>query len=1143
MPPYFLKIYVLLYVIFNFRLCVSSPPKIKLDLHVEEETMRGRILAEIDPLVNKDISSRINRKFRIISQNILSKNTLGAIVSNRAKRIEVLKINEKTGTLRLSQTIDREKICPSSAGKCMIRAQIVVLPQKYFQLIETDVTIDDVNDNTPTFPHEILHLNVSENWSLGEVINLDSFQAKDNDIGNNSKLEYSLSPNPYFELKHFIDNKNSSHLQLFLLRKLDYEDNPVIEMKIVASDLGIPSLRGGMDLKILVLDVNDNYPVFEEEEYSATLKENASPQSTVAILRAHDADSGLFGAVRYYISSRNSKEIKNLVRIDEITGVVSLKETTDRENHNGLRVLVGAMDLDPMNPKTGETWLVIYLEDVNDNSPTISIDFISQHSEKTVYLSEFSPKGTYIARVSATDSDSGDNGKVKMTLTTKVECRNLRDDHFILSSGGFLENNYSFDRESCSKYKIVINACDHGTPEWCSDETVTVIILDENEVPPKIHTPFERVVLKEDAYLGTVVTTIIASDADAVNGPGFTKNENDDIITSRNGEIFFSIVDDNKVPFTIGKKSGKIRLMSQLDREVKSEWKLKILARDGGLPPMESYANIIVEVDDVNDNSPQFVNPSANNSLVYVNVLEKSAITKVKAIDSDSGINSKIIYSIFEYTNNSKAHSGSMDNISMLVKSEKTTPRKEDRHYFIINPNNGELRLNFSRKNLEDSIGAHYIRIRANDHGIPLMYSDRFLKLIVGKYPSQSGNLFTRTKQLFSHSVDPFMLTVALGCSVLFLLVVAIVIAVKCRSTDKNFRKRSSSVTTSIEIKRKGFKNNKSTKVTFYDEIEKRRQKEMKSSQESLDSMKPNKANEAADNLSNEAVRCNQTSTNISFTNHSDSDSGKGDSDLDAAVTSKEHIQLKQLASRCGEHCRIYGHSDMCWMPVNESHDVRPILTQYNWEKLKPRYIRDNNVRKSMAFSSSSLMLGKIHSPPSSTGREIYRPQHRVFERRHSNPTLLEEQPHPYSRNDIGFTSPPNYSSILQQNNSMVQYVSPPTSNISTRTLCLKRSSKIDKMTMNSTNIVCNLDTVYETESVSHLSSEFDLSSPQCNSKELRETRNLINKNSIHSDAYGRDLHENVNASHINPQSAKKHKSLSMEETEDIINNIENLLL
>lgn len=42
-----------------------------------------------------------------------------------------------------------------------------------------------------------------------------------------------------------------------------------------------------------------------------------------------------------------------------------------------------AHDSDPNNRKSAETWLVIYVEDVNDNSPVINVDFVLESSENT----------------------------------------------------------------------------------------------------------------------------------------------------------------------------------------------------------------------------------------------------------------------------------------------------------------------------------------------------------------------------------------------------------------------------------------------------------------------------------------------------------------------------------------------------------------------------------------------------------------------------------------------------------------------------------------------------------------------------------------------------------------------------------------
>lgn len=94
--------------------------------------------------------------------------------------------------------------------------------------------------------------------------------------------------------------------------------------------------------------------------------------------------------------------------------------------------------------------------------------------------------------------------------------------------------------------------------------------------------------------------------------------------------------DDRKIPFLV--------LQKQLDREVLGEHKLVLTAVDGGRPAKSGTVEILVNVLDVNDNSPVFSKD------VYTTVLKENAepntlVIRVNATDLDEGDNGLIVYS------------------------------------------------------------------------------------------------------------------------------------------------------------------------------------------------------------------------------------------------------------------------------------------------------------------------------------------------------------------------------------------------------------------------------------------------------------------------------------------------------------------
>lgn len=57
------------------------------------------------------------------------------------------------------------------------------LPQRAFTLLDLELIIDDVNDNSPMFDQGVIQISISESSSAGDVYSLDAYQARDKDTG------------------------------------------------------------------------------------------------------------------------------------------------------------------------------------------------------------------------------------------------------------------------------------------------------------------------------------------------------------------------------------------------------------------------------------------------------------------------------------------------------------------------------------------------------------------------------------------------------------------------------------------------------------------------------------------------------------------------------------------------------------------------------------------------------------------------------------------------------------------------------------------------------------------------------------------------------------------------------------------------
>lgn len=79
---------------------------------------------------------------------------------------------------------------------------------------------------------------------------------------------------------------------LYLNSSLDYESQHAFELTVQVSDDGTPSLSSTQTLTVLLMDVNDETPLFEQNLYKASVMENSEPGEAVITVRALDLDSG-----------------------------------------------------------------------------------------------------------------------------------------------------------------------------------------------------------------------------------------------------------------------------------------------------------------------------------------------------------------------------------------------------------------------------------------------------------------------------------------------------------------------------------------------------------------------------------------------------------------------------------------------------------------------------------------------------------------------------------------------------------------------------------------------------------------------------------------------------------------------------------
>jgi len=135
-------------------------------------------------------------------------------------------LDERTGVIKTSRRIDRERLCPtpSDVVECLAEFDVAIRPLEYFQIVKVAVEILDVNDHAPQFPTRRIQHHMAESADAeSSKILLPS--AVDPDAGRNGVRKYEIvsSASDKFLLEASTTADGGTDLRLLLKQELDRE--------------------------------------------------------------------------------------------------------------------------------------------------------------------------------------------------------------------------------------------------------------------------------------------------------------------------------------------------------------------------------------------------------------------------------------------------------------------------------------------------------------------------------------------------------------------------------------------------------------------------------------------------------------------------------------------------------------------------------------------------------------------------------------------------------------------------------------------------------------------------------------------------------------------------------------------------------
>ncbi|KAJ8282943.1 hypothetical protein COCON_G00054620 [Conger conger] len=483
--------------------------------------------------------------------------------------------------------------------------------------------------------------------------------------------------------KYLQINKDTG--ELYIGEKIDRESLCTYTPCVLKLSVIIENPLRIFDLEFDITDINDNAPHFRRDQLQLDISESAPPGVRFSIMNAVDPDAGSNSVKTYWLSESEHFKIELQAGTDgsKFADLI-LKMPLDREKQAVHNLILIAVD-GGVPARSGTASIAVQVLDANDNAPQFDQDVY------TVDITENSPIGSLVMKLSATDTDEGPNGDIVYNFTKYTSV--LTEDIFYLNpDNGEIRVKGEIDYEKTTAFEIHVEAKDKGRVQLSGNCKLIFLVTDMNDNYPLISIKSFVGSVKESVAIGTVIALISVSDRDS----------------AENGQIELTI--NKQLPFSLQKSCEShcydLVVMKNLDREQVPEYDITLTVQDKGSPPLSDQETVTLELLDVNDNAPLF-----RKSFYTIPVMENNApgllLGSVTAFDPDLYENQYLVYYIIERE---------ISNTSMSM-------------LFSINPEKGDV---YALKTFDYEREKEFLfHIEARDSGAPPLSSNVTVHIII----------------------------------------------------------------------------------------------------------------------------------------------------------------------------------------------------------------------------------------------------------------------------------------------------------------------------------------------------------------------------------------------------------------------------
>ncbi|XP_069388112.1 protocadherin alpha-5-like isoform X17 [Paralichthys olivaceus] len=329
-------------------------------------------------------------------------------------------------------------------------------------------------------------------------------------------------------------------------------------------------------------------------------------------------------------------------------------------------------------------YVTVEVLDVNDHSPGFS------STELRLEISESVLPGLRLQLQAARDPDVGQFSVQEYKLSNNDHFRLEVKDRGKDGKIPVLVLLKTLDRETKKSHKMLLTAIDGGKPSKSGTAELVIDVLDINDNMPVFTDDPYSVFLEENSPIGTTVIKVNATDLDE----------------GSNGEIIYSLGNNvnNRIRelFRIDPNTGDIIVKELIDFELGESYEIDIQASDKGSAPLRTDKSVVVNIVDLNDNTPQ-IEVTSFSKAIPEDARLGTTVALISVLDKDSGLNGKVICSFVEDV------------------PFKLSPSTQDNMYSIVT----KSRLDREKQSVYD------VTVVAKDAGEPSLSSEKSITVVI----------------------------------------------------------------------------------------------------------------------------------------------------------------------------------------------------------------------------------------------------------------------------------------------------------------------------------------------------------------------------------------------------------------------------